>query len=544
MLQELSNSQAKWVESTLNSMTMEELVGLLICPESRKYTQQDWLDIFDKVPLGNIFFGNNNAKEMKNTLTAIQNKAKHPVIVAVDMEQGMGLACDFGTNFPEQMALAAAGDTELTREMGRILAREVRPLGVHWTFSPVADLNYNFNNPVTNIRSFGDDAAKVAEMVKAAVQGRQENGLLAATVKHFPGDGMDDRDQHACTSVNTMPMDQWRETYGKVWKAAIHDAGVMSIMSGHISLPDYQGYEIDPEEAMPATLCHKLQVDLLRNELGFKGVLVSDAAPMIGITSRVSAEDMAVENIVNGSDVFLFAEPVEDHKRLMRAVKSGRLSEERVYESARRVLEMKARLNIHENPFGIKLTEAEVSQNIQSAQKAADKSITLLKNNGKLPVSLKKGAKVLTVTLTYKEHSRKPADLEYVDKELIARGFEVDHLFCPEHNALIGKAGDYDAVFLNFLVTMHMKLGTIRATAEAIMPLWRAFYKNCDNVVCTSFGNPYLSYEQPHLPNLYLTYGASEVTQKAAVKCWLGEIKAEGICPVHQPKVEIKRINI
>ncbi len=523
---------------------MEELVGLLICPESRKYTKQDWLDLFDQAPIGNIFFGNNNAKEMKDTLSAIQNKAKYPVLVAVDMEQGMGLACDFGTNFPEQMGLAAAGDVELTREMGRILAREVRPLGVHWTYSPVADLNYNFNNPVTNVRSFGDNAAQVAELVKAAVEGRQENGLLAATVKHFPGDGMDDRDQHACTSVNTMPMDQWRETYGKVWKAAIDDAGVMSIMSGHISLPDYQGYKIDPEEAMPATLCHKLQIDLLRKELGFKGVLVSDAAPMIGITSRVSAEDMVVENIVNGSDVFLFAEPVKDHERLMQAVKSGRLSEERVYESARRVLEMKARLNIHENPFGTEITKAEESNNIQSAQIAADKSITLLKDDGKLPVSLKKGAKVLTVTLSYKEHSRKPADLEYVDRELAARGFEVDHLFSPEHNELISRAADYDVVFLNFLVTMHMKLGTLRATAEALMSLWRAFYKNNDNVVCTSFGNPYLSYEQPHLPNLYLTYGASEVTQKAAVKCWLGEIKPEGICPVRQPKVEIKRIDV
>jgi len=543
MLLQLTDAQQNWVKATINSMSMEELVGLLLCPENRKYTKQDWLDILDKVPVGNIFFGKDDFANYKDKLQAIQCKSKVPVTVAMDMEHGSNIV-NYGTEFPDAMAVGATKDESLAYELGHIFAKETRALGMHWTYSPVADINLNFNNPVTNHRAFSDKADLVAKLVKAAIKGRQAGGLVAATAKHFPGDGVDDRDQHLCTSVNSLPMDQWHELFGKVWKAAIDDAGVMSIMSGHISLPAYQGYKIDPEEAMPATLCSKLQIDLLRNELGFKGVLVSDAAPMIGITSRVTAEDMVVENIVNGSDVFLFAEPVKDFERLMDAVRSGRLTEVRVYESARRVLEMKARLNIHVNPFGEEIPQAMFKKHDEIAQQTADKSITSIKNNGNIPANLKKGAKVLTLTITYDKHGRQPQDLDIIDKELKERGFEVDHICCPGHDAVMEKIHDYDMVFVNMLVTMHMKMGTIRATAEAIMSFWRAFYANYDNVICTSFGNPYVLYEQPHLPNMLLTYSATEMSQKAAVKVWLAEIDIKGECPVDLPEVKIKRFEI
>lgn len=543
MLLELTTEQASWVEETIKSMNMEQLVGMLLCPEDRKYSKEDWLNLINKVPIGNIFYGSGDFATYTETLQAIQTKSIIPVTVAVDMEQGVNLD-DYGTIILEEMGIGATNDEQAAYELGRIVAKEARALGAHWTYAPVVDINLNFNNPVTNIRSFGDDANKVAGMLRAAVKGRQADCLLAATAKHFPGDGVDDRDQHLCTSVNSLPMEQWRELFGKVWKAAIDDAGVMSIMSGHISLPAYQGYELNPEDALPATLCSKLQIDLLRNELGFKGVLVSDAAPMIGITSRVASEDIVVENIVNGSDVFLFANPLKDFERLMNAVKSGRLTEERVYESARRVLEMKARLNIHKNPFGEKITTEVFHNHRKKTQKAADSSITLIKNNGKVPVSLKKGAKVLTVTLTYEGHNRKPQDLDVIDEELKERGFEVEHLVNPGHNPLIKKAKDYDMIFFNMYVIMHMKAGTIRATDKAILSLWRAFYSDNANVIFSSFGNPYVLYEQPHLPNMVLTYGASDASQRAAVKVWLGEIEAKGILPVREPKVKIKEFKV
>lgn len=541
MLIELTQEQRNWVDLTLKTMSMEQLVGQLLCPEDRKYTRQDWLDIFEKVPyIGNIFYGKADLNVMKKTLDSIQKNSKIPVTVAMDMEQGVDLD-GYGTIFPFQMGLGAANDEQNVYELGRIMAKEARALGLHWTYAPEVDINLNFNNPITNHRSFSDDAQIVSKLLIAAIKGRQEGGLLAATAKHFPGDGVDDRDQHTCTSVNSLPMDQWRELYGKVWKAAIDDAGVMSIMSGHISLPDYQGFKSDPQDCMPATLCRKLQIDLLRKELGFKGVLVSDAAPMIGITSRVKEDDMVVENIVNGSDVFLFADPIKDFDRLMKAVRSKRLTEERVYESAGRVLEMKARLNLHKHPFGEKVSMEMFHEHRNTAQSAADKSITLLKDDGMVPVSLNNEAKVLTVTLTYKGHNRSPQDLYIVDQELIDRGFQVDHLYSPGHSELLKKVPEYDIVFVNMYITMHMKMGTMRATAEAVMPFWRAFYANNQNVVFTSFGNPYVLYEQPHLPNMLLTYSASEVSQRAVVKVWLGELEPEGVCPVLQPKVTIKR---
>ncbi len=537
----LTQEQQKRVLQTLESMTMEEMVGQLLCPENRKYSTEDWMDIFRKVPLGSVFFGKH--ENLKGLLEQIQLKSRIPVAIAVDMESGVDLV-NYGTQFPTPMALGAARDPELAYEQGRALAHEARALGIHWTFSPVVDINLNFNNPVTCTRSFGDKAEKVAAMVAAAIRGRQADGLLAATAKHFPGDGVDDRDQHACTSVNSLPMDQWQELYGKVWRAAIQDAGVMSIMSGHISLPDYQGCQENPTDALPATLSSKLQVDLLRNELGFKGVLVSDAAPMIGITSRVSSDEMVVKNIASGSDVFLFADPIKDFERLMAAVRNGKLKEERVREAVQRSLEMKELLGIFDNPFGREVSQEMFAHHKKTAKEAAERSMTVIKNNGKLPVSLKPGAKILTVTMTYKNHARQPQDLDIVDAELKQRGFEVTHLLAPDHNEVLEEAPKHDFIFVNFYVTMHMKLGTMRLTAEAIMSMWRAFYSDYGNVIFTSFGNPYVLYEQPHIQNLMLTFGSCEASQRAAVKAWLGEIEPTGVCPVHLPQVKIKRFEI
>ena len=150
-------------------------------------------------------------------------------------------------------------------------------------------------------------------------------------------------------------------------------------------------------------------------------------------------------------------------------------------------------------------------------------------------------AKVLTVSLSYEKHGRQPQYLETLNKELESRGFELEHMLNPSHTVLHEKAHEYDMIFINFYVTMHMKMGIITQTAEAIMSLWRSFYKNCDNVIFTSFGSPYKLFEQPHIPNFIAAYGASEASQRAAVKVWLGEIPAEGKCPVRLPELKVKR---
>ncbi|MDZ4199227.1 MAG: glycoside hydrolase family 3 N-terminal domain-containing protein, partial [Kiritimatiellia bacterium] len=350
--------------------------------------------------------------------------------------------------------------------------------------------------------------------------------------------GVDDRDQHLCTSVNSLSVDSWFESFGRVWRAAI-DAGVMSIMAGHISFPAWQGLAGDPDAALPATLCEKLQIGLLREKLGFEGVLVSDAAPMIGLTSRAPADELAWRNIAAGSDVFLFADPIRDFKRLIAAVKAGLLSESRVTESARRVLEMKARLNLHQDAHPLELSEAQFVDHAATAQEMADRGITRIREHpGCLPLPPR--SRILTVTLTVKDHGRPIKDLDVVDLELRKRGFEVEHQLNPGHDFLLANVDRFDRILINFYMLQHMEIGRITLGGPAIMAFWRAFYANAlDKTVFTSFGNPYVLYEQPHINNLLLAYGPAPVSQRAAVKVWCGELEPRGGCPVRLPRVHI-----
>ena len=520
-------SKAEWVKKTFDSMSLEEKVGHLLCPEDRGKTAKDWVELLDEVPLGCVFFEDKGVNALHESAQAIQKKSRIPVVVSADMEAGLGC----GTMFPHAMGCAATGDPQWLIEKGRISAREARALGIHWTFSPVIDLSINHNNPETQYRAFSDRPAEVARMAKAFIQGLQENNVLAGTAKHFPGAGMDDRDQHISTSVNPLPMPIWRETYGQVWKAII-DSGVMSIMSGHISLPDYEGLSAMPYAAMPATLNSRLQVDLLRKELGFKGVIVSDAAPMIGITSRSSAKDVAVQNILAGSDVFLFSDPRTDFKALLKAVKDGLLSIERINESVIRILEMKARLGIYENAFGKPVEEAEAKKHKATALALSEKAITVYRSSEQLTTKLKPGAKILTVTV---DNLSKMPDLEAIDRELIKRGFQVEHLNNPSHNVLLKRAHEFDRVFVNIAIEIHSPIGMTRLSGQGVMAFWRAFWQESKNAVFTSFGSPYHFYELPHLPNMVMAWGKCESAQEAAVKVWLGEISATGVCPVRMP---------
>jgi beta-N-acetylhexosaminidase len=405
-------------------------------------------------------------------------------------------------------------------------------LGVHWLFQPVIDLNIDPMNPETNVRAFGDDESLVRKLALAQIKGLQQGGV-AATAKHFPGAGMDDRDQHLCTSLNPLPLDAWAASYGKVWRAAIK-AGVLTVMPGHIALPDYEDLLGAPAKAMPATLNPKLLQELLREELGFQGVIVSDAAPMIGISSRVKAEDMAVEFIRAGGDVFLFAEPVDDFKRLMAAVKAGRLGESRVYESARRVLELKAALGLHKSVAPVALDKKSSVRAAKLSDEIAESSATIMKGAASIPAKLKKGDKVLTVTIKWPgaDEFRCP-ELKVVDEELKKLGLKVDHLLNPSHKDLREAVDKYKRVYINVIQLPHALIGNIRMIGPMIMPFWRAFYAEADNCVFTSFGSPYLLYEQPHWPNLLVLYSPSEASQRAAVKVWTGKLKAKGEVPFH-----------
>jgi beta-N-acetylhexosaminidase len=528
-----TQNQHSWVEDTLENMTLEECVGHLICPEDRDYTPQQWADLVQEIPMGSVFFGPGTKTHYQDSLEAIQSNSRIPVMVASDLEQGCGSMVKGCTRFPFPMAWGACNDPDLMEQMGRAWAVEARSHGIHWSFSPSADLSLNINNPVTNVRAIGDDPYLVSRLLVPLINGLQQEGLLAECAKHFPGDGTDDRDAHLCTTANLLTCDQWWQTYGKVWQSVI-DTGVMSIMSAHISFPHYEGDHEDFSKSLPATLSKKLQVDLLRGELGFKGVIVSDAGPMIGMSSRAPADELAVQNILSGSDVYLFARPRKDFKLLMEAVKTGRIEMQQVRGAVRRLLEMKSRLGLQEST-SLAETEQNVdtSKYVQLAEDIADKSITVIRNDGNLPAQLKKSDRVLTITIKYPEpKSFLPDELDVIDSELEKRGVIVDHMLNPSHRDIFANADKYEKIFVNIFIIPHSRVGTMRITGELVLPFWRAFWMDYPKAIFTSFGSPYHLYEMPHLPNMILAYGPIESSQRAAVKVWLGEMPGQGICPV------------
>ncbi len=533
MIAPLTPEQHKWVDATFASMTPAEKIGHLMCPSFGEKSEQEIADLVGEVPVGTAFFSDWSADKVESGVSVLQKHTRIPLMIAADMERGPM----FGTQFTNAMGCSAARAGARMTERGRITAREARAVGIHWSFAPCVDINYNFRNVETGLRAWGDRPEQIIEMVVPLIEGMQEGGRLAATAKHFPGTGMDDRDQHLCTAVNPLGVDEWMATYGKVWKACF-DAGVMAVMPGHISLPAWEGLSDRPADAMPATLNAALQRDLLRGALGFDGVLVSDAGVMVGCASRVRNEDMMLTNILTGGDVFLFPVLPRDFHSMMRALDDGTLSMERVDESVRRVLAMKARLGVAESTGG----EAPDGQHRAAAARLAadiaEQSITLLRNDGTIPVHLPDGAKVLTVTIKnntdVREAYRCPP-LEAVDAALRERGYRVDHLETPAHSDLQQAVRDYDWIFLNLHNPMHSMIGNMRLIHRMAMCFWEAFWVGHPKVTWTSFGNPYHLYEFPHWPNMLLTWGHSETIQQAAVKVWLGEIEAQGRCPVRMP---------
>jgi len=540
MLQKLSDQQTQWVDTTLNGLSLEQCVGQLLCISQFRLAKDDWLRLIEEKQIGAMRARADSAQAYRELLLEAQKRSPIPLLVPANMESGAAELQGYGTAFPPQMAAGAADDGALMSIRGEAIAVEARYVGINWTFSPVVDLNYNPDNPITNIRSLGDDPERVSRLAVAMIQALQQHGL-AATAKHFPGDGIDDRDQHLLTSVNSMPFDQWMETYGRVWKAVI-DAGVMCIMPGHISLPDYQGCAEKPESAMPATFSRKLLVDLLRQELGFEGMIVSDNASMMGITTRASADERIVKAIASGIDVYLNADPDLDYDRLLQAVRDGRLSEERIRQAAQRVLEMKARINLLEGSFGPAPTSEQTAAFRRAAQEMGEKSITVLRSTAGKPLLPEPPPSPKALTVTYGQLNPRMGmkDLEAFDQELRDRGFDVDHLLNPDSQELRSAAAEHDVVFINLFAMPMMSLGSTRLTSSSRTWGWRSLFADHPAVAYTTFGNPYVGYELPHIPNLLATYGASNDSQRAAVKVWLGELSAQGSLPVKMRRVEVK----
>ena len=270
------------IEKLIESLTLEEMIGQLLC---FLYTDdfERMQNVIRKTHAGSVFVAGQSKEEIERITAVLNETSKIPGMIAADVEAGVGHVVPGELRFPHEMAWAANGDEKVVEEAHEAIAARCRELGIHWSFSPIVDINYNMQNSVANIRTASDDPKIVAKFGTAAVRGYQKNGFMAAGCKHFPGDGVDDRDQHFCTTINSFSRKKWMETYGYTYKEMFEE-GVMSVMTTHVTLKSYDN-EITDGFYPIATYSKKLTTDLLKKELGFNGVVVTDALVMGGMAT-------------------------------------------------------------------------------------------------------------------------------------------------------------------------------------------------------------------------------------------------------------------
>ena len=391
----LDQEAITWVEDTLASMTTAQKAGQVFCPmgftDDPRVLSHQLVDI----GVGGMMYRPDSAAKIQQTHRTIQHMASIPLLLAANTESGgNGLAFE-GTSFGQPMAVSATQNPEYAYRMGDTACAEGAAMGLNWSFAPIVDINMDFHNPITNVRTFGSDPKQVLCCASAYLRGAKENHVAVA-IKHFPGDGVDERDQHIVTSVNSLDAGQWDETYGYVYRNLI-DQGAQTVMVGHIALPCYASKE---ERFLPASLSKSLLTGLLREKLGFNGLISTDATPMVGFTAAMPRSKAIPTSIAAGADMILFNKDLdEDYRFLLDGIDSGIVTLQRLDEAVTRILATKAALGLHRKKELVPGVEAlnvvGCEQHRRWARETADRAITLVKDTQNLlPLSPKKTPRI------------------------------------------------------------------------------------------------------------------------------------------------------
>ncbi len=389
----LKDGDIRWVEETLASMSLEEKAGQVFCPMGFSDDPGLLHHMLVDLHVGGMMYRPGPAAYIQNTHRTIQSMAKIPLLLAANTENGgNGLAFE-GTSFGQPMAVAATENPENAYRMGYTACAEGAALGLNWSFAPIVDLNFEFHNPITNVRTFGSNVERVIACGSAYMRGAQENGV-AVSAKHFPGDGVDERDQHILTSINSLSREAWDKSFGRVY-ASLIEQGAETVMVGHIALPAYAD---EKEKYLPASLSKSLMTGLLREKLGFNGLISTDATPMVGFTAAMPRAKAIPTAIAAGADMILFNKDLdEDYRFLLAGIENGLLSMERLDEAVTRILATKAALRLHEKqktgtlvPGPEALGVVGCERHRAWARQVAEDSVTLVKDTQSL-LPLSKG---------------------------------------------------------------------------------------------------------------------------------------------------------
>ena len=429
----LDDRKIEWVEETIRSMTPEEKIGQLFINLTLDRSPETIDRLCNEYHIGGVRWQGGSLEEVYEQNRMFQEKSRIPVLIAANCEAGGNGAVGEGTMIATGAACGASPSDSTVRAMAKVGGTEAAAVGCNWTFAPVCDVVSNWRNTIVNTRAFGDDPDRIIELSKAYMEEMEKLGIACAA-KHFPGDGSEERDQHLVMGCNDLSCEEWDASFGRVYKALI-DAGLPSIMVGHICQPAYSRRfrpGIKDSEIKPATLSPELLGDLLRGQLGFNGLIVTDASHMAGLTAAASRKDVIQGVVAAGCDMILFFnDPAEDLSFVREGLESGVITEERLSDALHRILGLKARLGLDSLVFPDKSGLAAVgsAEHHRLAAEAADNSIALVKDTQNiLPVSPEERKRVRLYFLQSAPVSLMdgpdPAKQILID-ELEAAGFEV-----------------------------------------------------------------------------------------------------------------------
>jgi beta-N-acetylhexosaminidase len=514
---------AAWVRAAFRALSTGEKVGQLFNFLSRG-TDPDELARLERLRPGGItrYFGP-DAESERARIASAQKAAAIPLLVSADLE-GSRMSLPFGTQLPNPLALAAIDNLEMTAEISRIIAEEANFVGLNWSFTPVIDINRAFRSSIVATRSFGADVDRICRHAVAHIETLQRH-RIAATAKHWPGEGYDDRDQHLVTTINPLSMAEWDATFGKLYRTAI-ETGVLSVMSAHIALPEFVRSQLPDagvEAFRPASISKLLNIDLLRGRLGFNGLIVSDASEMAGLTSWCRARAAKWQLIAGGCDMILFSRaPEEDLAAVQAAVEDGRISAQRFEDAVLRVLALKAALGLHDTASARPAGAISRASDRAIADAALRRAPTLVKDvQGLLPINPQRHRRVLVISGGIISPLHSEPQIFKLPEMLSAEGFEVTvHTQQPA----VDPAGFDLVLYLlgeeTLLTRGRVFLDWARLGGDFVGAMRR--YWHDIPTVMISFGYPYHLYDAPRAPTYINAYCTIDEMQAAVVDLLMG----------------------
>lgn len=537
----LSDEDIRWVNATRDAMSPYEKTAQLFCVVSANESGAELAERYRKLPFGGVTFRPAPAAQIKESVEYIQHEASIPLLVSANLENGgSGVATD-GTEYGSQLEVAATGDPAYARTLGRICGAEGSSIGCNYAFAPVVDIHYNWRNPIINTRTYGSDADRVLQFASAYMEGIAPY-KVAVSIKHFPGDGVDERDQHLLTSVNSFSCEEWDATYGKVYKTLI-DQGAQTVMVAHILQPAYSkrlNPALQDSDLLPASLSPELVTGLLREKLGFNGMVITDSAVMTGLGCAMPRRNIPAAAINAGCDMFLFGRNLqEDFDNLWQDVQDGVVPAQRLDDAVTRILALKASLGLHKRTS---FTAPDFADTVgcaafrQEARDCADHAITLVKDTQQLlPLSPARHKRIwlhmLGDTPAFRGGIR---CREMVVERLEKAGFTVT---CAEESELadcpvaeLQKQYDLILYVANVITGGNDTVNRIRWLPKACGQSPQ--YVHDIPTMLVSLWDPYHFVDVPMIRTIVNCYDASEVILDALIDKLLGKSEFCGTSPV------------